>query len=189
MITVRLFGTDEIREMVGTTKPIDGCMIARFGLKRKQIAFTTERPDAEWLWFEYEIEPRPRDCLPLFEQTPVYGVLLGDVESSVYEATPIAKLSPTRYVQFGVARFMRDGVERRLYIRIDDGAYYALNRDSIMRLGERILIHFPYDPQKVGMAKSLGGKFFRYLEAWVFPAEREEEVKKMLLEGDDVVSR
>jgi len=181
MVTVELFGIDEIREMMGATEPIEGCMIARFGLKRKQIAFTSDRPDAQWLWFEYEIEPRPRDCLPLFEQTPVYGVLLGDVEGSVYETIPIAELSPTRYVQFGVARFMRDGEERRIYIRIDDGAYYILNRDSIMRLGNRILVHFPYNPQKVAMAKSLGGKFFRYLEAWVFPAEREEEVKKKLL--------
>jgi hypothetical protein len=180
MVTVKLFGINEIRDMMGTTMPIEGCMIVQFGLKRKQIAFTNERPnDAQWLWFEYETEPR--DCLPLFEQRPVYGVLLGDVEGPVHEATPIAELSPTRYVQFGVACFTRDGEERRLYIRIDDRAYYVLNRDSIMKLGDRVIVHFPYNPQKVETAKALGGKFFPYLKAWVFPAEREEKVKEALL--------
>jgi hypothetical protein len=47
-------------------------------------------------------------------------------------------------------------------------------------LGDRIIVHFPYDPQKVAKAKELGGKFFAYLKAWVFPAERESDVEVLL---------
>jgi hypothetical protein len=79
---VRLFRLDEIREMMGATEPIEGCMIVMLGTQRKQIAFSNEQPpdDAQWQWFEYETEPH--DCLPIFDQKPVYGVLIGDVEPS-----------------------------------------------------------------------------------------------------------
>jgi len=182
MVTVKLFSIDEIRQMMGTTKPIEGCMIAQFHLQRKQIAFTNEKPDqpdSEWLWFEYETEPR--DCLPLFEQGPVYGVLIGDVEGSVYEATPIARLSTVKHVHFGAARFVRNGEERRFFLNIDDRAYYILKRDTIMKLGDFVIVHFPYDPKRVEWAKTNGGRFFSYLKVWVFPAEKAKEVEEVLL--------
>jgi hypothetical protein len=176
MVTVKLFGIEQIRNMMGATEPIEGCMIVQVRLKRKQIAFTNERPDDDVQWFEYETEPR--DCLSLFEQKPVYGVLLGDVEGSAHDVVPIAMLAQTRYVHFGVACFRRDGEERRLFLNIDDRAYYVLKRDSLMKLGDRIIVQFAHDLKKVEWAKAHGGKFFGLLKAWVFPADVEgiEEV-------------
>jgi len=183
MITVDLFGIDEIRQMMGATKPIEGCMIVARGTKRGQIAFTNERPPDEWQWFEYETDKR-RDCLPIFtsdKHPRIYGVLVtNDLWGSVYDGLPIAKLSDNRYVYWGIAVFKSDGEERRLYLNIDDRAYTVLKRDSIMKVGDRLLVHFPYNPQKVAMAKSLGGKFFRYLEAWVFPAEMEKGLDSLV---------
>jgi len=182
MITVDLFGIDEIREMMGATMPIEGCMIVARGTKRGQIAFTNERPPEEWQWFEYETDKR-RDCLPIFtsDKHPIYGVLVtNDLWGSVYDGLPIAKLSDNRYVYWGIAVFKSDGEERRLYLNIDDRAYTVLKRDSIMKVGDRLLVHFPYNPQKVAMAKSLGGKFFPYLKSWVFPAEMEKGLDSLV---------
>jgi hypothetical protein len=50
-----------------------------------------------------------------------------------------------------------------------------------VRLGDRVVVAFPYDLKKVEWAKAHGGKFFGELKAWVFPVEREEEVKEVLL--------
>ncbi len=180
MVRVDLFGIDEIREMMGSVEPIDGCMIVARGTKRGQIAFTNERPPEEWQWFEYEADKR-RDCLPIFTSEKIYGVLVSDeLWGSVYDALPIAKLLDIRYAYWGIAVFKSDGEERRLYLNIDDRAYSVLKRDSIMKVGDRLLVHFPYNPEKVALAKSLGGKFFPYLKAWVFPAEMEEGLENLV---------
>jgi hypothetical protein len=181
MVTVELFGIDEIREMMGTTKPIDGCMIVARGPKRGQIAFTNERPPEEWQWFEYETDKR-RDCLPIFtSDAPVYGVIVtNELWVSGYDALPIAKLSDWRYVYWGIAVIKSDGEERRLYLNIDDRAYTVLKRDSIMKVGDRLLVHFPYNPEKVATAKALGGRFFPYLKSWVFPAEMGEGLDNLV---------
>jgi hypothetical protein len=181
MVTVELFGIDEIREMMGSTEPIEGCMIFARGAKRGQIAFTNERPPEEWLWFEYETDNR-RDCFPIFtSEKPIYGVLVSDeLWGSVYDGLPIAKLSEQRYVYWGIAVFKSNGVDRVFYINIDDRAYSVLKRDSIMKLGDRLLVHFPYNPQKIAIAKSLGGWFFRYLESWVFPADMGEGLDSLV---------
>jgi len=181
MVTVELFGIDEIREMIGATEPIEGCMIVARGAKRGQIAFTNERPPEEWQWFEYETD-KGRDCLPIFtSEKPIYGVLVTDeLWGSVYDGLPVAKLSEMRYVYWGIAVFKSDGKERRLYLNIDDRAYSVLKRDSIMKLGDRLLVHFPYNPEKVAMAKALGGRFFPYLKSWVFPAEMGEGLDNLV---------
>jgi len=181
MVTVELFGIDQIREMMGATEPVAGCMIVARGTKRGQIAFTNERPPEEWQWFEYETDNR-RDCLPIFTSDyPVYGVLVtNELWGSVYDGLPVAKLSDTRYVYWGIAVIKSDGGERRLYLNIDDRAYTVLKRDSIMKVGDRLLVHFPYNPEKVAMAKALGGKFFPYLKSWVFPAEMEKGLDNLV---------
>ena len=175
MVTVELFGIDEIREMMGATEPIEGCMIVARGPKRGQIAFTNERPPEEWRWFEYETDKR-RDCLPIFTSDyPVYGVIVtNELWVSGYDGLPVARVSDRGYVYWGIAVFKSDGEERRFYLNIDNHAYCVLKRDSIMKVGDRLLVHFPYNPQKVATAKALGGRFFPYLKSWVFPAEMEE---------------
>jgi len=174
---VRLFSIEEIRNMMGATEPIEGCAIVEVNLQLMQVAFTTERPsDDGWKWFEYEGEYDPRACLPLFNQRPVYGVFLGPVQGGI----PIAILSPARGAKFGVASF-RDG-EHKFNLIINDPAATTFFREKgIVRLGDRVIAAFAYDPQKVAWAKANGGKFFGELKAWVFPAEREQQVKEMLL--------
>jgi hypothetical protein len=181
---IKLFSIEEIRSMMGSTEPIEGCMIVKTdaGWKRKQIAFTNEQPDdAQWLWFEYQTDPHSRYCIPIFHQ-PTYGVILGDVEGSVYDTIPIAKLTGARRINWGVACFRRDGEERRLFLNVDlDGVYYILmKRNPVMKLGDCIIVHFPYDQQRVERAKALGGKFFAELKAWVFPADLQKEAEALL---------
>jgi hypothetical protein len=172
---LRLFGLEEIRNMMGATEPIEGCLVVEVNLQPMQVAFTTERPsDDEWKWFEYEGEYDPRACLPLFNQRPVYGVFLGPVRGG----NPLALLSPVRGASFGVASFR--GGEHRFNLLIHVAAHAAF-RDRCVRLGDRLVVNFPYDQQKVAWAKANGGKFFGELKAWVFPAEREEKVKEALL--------
>ena len=163
--------------MMGANEPIEGCLIVEVNLQLMQVAFTTERPsDDEWKWFEYEGEYDPRACLPLFNQRPVYGVFLGPVRVG----NPLALLSPVRGASFGVASFR--GGEHKFNLIINDPAAIAFFREKgIVRLGDRVIVAFPYDPKKVEWAKAHGGKFFSDLRAWVFPAEREEEVKEVFL--------
>jgi hypothetical protein len=174
MVTVKLFGIEQIREMMGSTEPIEGCVIVEVNLQLMQVAFTTEQPPAEWKYFEYEYDPRDTACIPLFMQTPVYGVFLGPVRGGI----PLAILSTARGGNFGLASFR--GGEHRFILRVHEAARAAF-RDRCVRLGDRVIVAFPYDPNKVARAKALGGKFFADLKAWVFPAEREEEVKEVLL--------
>jgi len=176
---LKLFGLEEIRNMMGATEPIEGCLVVEVNLQPMQVAFTTERPsDDEWKWFEYEGEYDPRACIPLFSQTqtPVCGVFLGPVRGG----NPLALLSPVRGASFGVASFR--GGEHKFNLIINDPAAIAFLREKgIVRLGDLVVAAFPYDPKKVEWAKAHGGKFFGELKAWVFPAEREEEVKEALL--------
>ena len=80
----------------------------------------------------------------------------------------------------GVASF-RDG-EHKFNLIINDPAATALFREKgIVRLGDRVVVAFAYDSAKVAWAKANGGKFFGELRAWVFPAEREQQVKEVLL--------
>ena len=172
---LKLWSLEEIRSMVGANEPIEGCLIVEANLQLMQVAFTTERPsDDEWKWFEYEGEYDPRACLPLFNQRPVYGVFLGPVRVG----NPLALLSPVRGASFGVASFR--GGEHRFNLLIHVAAHAAF-RDRCARLGDRLVVNFPYDQQKVAWSKAHGGKFFGELKAWVFPAEREEEVGEVLL--------
>ena len=163
--------------MMGANEPIEGCLIVEVNLQLMQVAFTTERPsDDEWKWFEYEGEYDPRACIPLFAQSPVYGVFLGPVRG----VTPLAILSPARFASFGVASFR--GGEHKFNLIINDPAAIAFLREKgIVRLGDRVIVAFPYDPKKVEWAKAHGGRFFSDLKAWVFPAEREQQVKEVLL--------
>ena len=181
MVTVDLFGIDEIREMMGATEPIEGCMIVARGAKRGQIAFTNERPPEEWQWFEYATD-KSRDCLPIFTSDyPVYGVIVtNELWVSGYDGLPVARVSDRGYVYWGIAVFKSDGEERRFYLNIDDHAYCVLKRDSIMKVGDRLLVHFPYNPQKVATAKALGGRFFPYLKSWVFPAEMGDGLENLV---------
>jgi len=174
---VRLFSIEEIRSMIGAESPIDGCLIAEVNLQPMQVAFTTERPsDDEWKWFEYEGEYDPRACLPLFNQRPVYGVFLGPVRGGI----PLTILSPAKCASFGVASFR--GGEHRFNLIINDPVATNFFREKgIVRLGDRLVVAFAYDPQKVARAKALGGRFFSELKAWVFPAECEEKVKEVLV--------
>ena len=172
---LKLWSLEEIRSMMGANEPIEGCLIVEVNLQLMQVAFTTERPsDDEWKWFEYEGEYDPRACLPLFNQRPVYGVFLGPVRVG----NPLALLSPVRGASFGVASFRGDEHRFNLLIHV---AAHAAFRDRCARLGDRLVVNFPYDPKKVEWAKAHGGKFFGELKAWVFPAEREEEVGEVLL--------
>ena len=172
---LKLWSLEEIRSMIGAESPIDGCLIAEVNLQPMQVAFTTEQPAEDMKYFQYEGEYDPRACIPLFDlPRPVYGVFLGPVRGGV----PIAILSPARLASFGVASF-RGGEHRfNLFIHV---AAHAAFRDRCVRLGDRLVVNFPYDPNRVARAKSLGGRFFSELKAWVFPAEREEEVKEALL--------
>jgi hypothetical protein len=167
MVMVNLFGIDEIREMMGTTKPIDGCLVVEVNLQPMQVAFTTEKPENDWKWFEYEYDPQDPACLPLFTQSPVYGVFLGPVRGGI----PLAILSPAGGANFGVASFR--GGEHRFNLIVHEAAHQAF-RNRCVRLGDSILVHFPYDQQKVEWAKKHGGKFFSELKVWVFPAEMDE---------------
>jgi hypothetical protein len=172
---VKLFSIEEIRSLMGAESPIEGCLVVEVNLQLMQVAFTSEQPPAEWKWFEYEGKYDPRACIPLFELTqPIYGVFLGPVRG----VTPIAVLSPAKGASFGVASFR--GGEYRFNLVIHAAAHAAF-RNRFVRLGDRVVVNFPYDPQKVARAKSLGGKFFGELKAWVFPAECEDEVKEVLL--------
>ncbi len=173
---LKLFGLDEIRSMMGSAEPIDGCLIVEVNLQPMQVAFTTEQPPADWKYFEYEYDPRDTACLPLFEQRPVYGVFLGPVQGGI----PIAILSPVRGAKFGVASF-RDGAHKFNLIINDSAAISLFREKGIVRLGDRVVVAFPYDPNRVARAKALGGRFFGELKAWVFPAEKETEVKEALL--------
>jgi hypothetical protein len=173
-MVAKLFSVEEIRSMMGSQEPIEGCMIVEVNLQPMQVAFTTEQPPAEWKSFQYTGEYDPRGCLPLFNQRPVYGVFLGPVRGGI----PLAILSPARGAKFGVASFR--GGESRFNLLVHEAAHAAF-RNRCVRLGDRVVVSFPYDQQKVARAKSLGGKFFGELKAWVFPAEREQEVKEVLM--------
>jgi hypothetical protein len=170
---VRLFRLDEIREMMGATEPIEGCMIVEVNLQLMQVAFTTEQPAEDMKYFQYDYDPRNTACIPLFDQTPVYGVFLGPVRGGI----PLAILSTARGANFGVASFR--GGESRFNLIVHEAARAAF-QNRCVRLGDRVVVAFPYDPQKVARAKALGGKFFGELKAWVFPAERESDVEVLL---------
>jgi len=173
---LRLFGLEEIRNMMGATEPIEGCLVVEVNLQPMQVAFTTEQPSDDMKFFEYAGEYDPRACLPLFNQRPVYGVFLGPVRSGI----PLAILSPAKCASFGVASFR--GGEHRFNLVINDPVATNFFREKgIVRLGDRVVAAFPYDPRKVEWAKANGGKFFGELRAWVFPAEREQQVKEVLL--------
>jgi len=174
-MVAKLFSVEEIRSMMGSQEPIEGCMIVEVNLQPMQVAFATEQPPAEWKSFQYTGEYDPRGCLPLFNQRPVYGVFLGPVRGG----NPLALLSPVRGASFGVASF-RGGEQFNLII--NDPAAMALFREKgVVRLGDRVIAAFAYDQRKVAWAKSNGGRFFSELKAWVFPAECEEKVKEVLL--------
>jgi hypothetical protein len=176
MEMLKLWSLEEIRSMMGSETPIEGCLIVEVNLQLMQVVFTTEQPPAEWKSFEYEYDPRDTACIPFFTQNqfPVYGVFLGAVRGGI----PLAVLSPVRGAKFGVASFR--GGEHRFNILIHEAAHAAF-RNRCVRLGDRVVVSFPYDQQKVARAKSLGGKFFGELKAWVFPAEKEAEVEEVLL--------
>jgi hypothetical protein len=173
---LKLWSVEEIRNMIGAEAPIEGCMVVEVNLQLMQVAFTTEQPPAEWKYFEYEYDPRDTACIPLFVQPPVYGVFLGPVRGGI----PLAILSQAKGANFGLASF-RGGEHRFIFIlRVHEAARAAF-RDRCVRLGDRVIVAFPYDPKKVEWAKAHGGKFFPDLKAWVFPAECEEKVKEALL--------
>jgi len=173
---LKLFELEDIKRMMGSVEPREGCMVVEVNMQPMQVAFTTEQPPAEWKWFEYEGEYDPRACLPLFNQRPLYGVFLGPVRGG----NPLALLSLARGASFGVASFR--GGEHKFNLIINDPAAIAFLREKgIVRLGDRVVVAFAYDPAKVAWAKANGGKFFGELKAWVFPAEREEQVKEVLL--------
>jgi hypothetical protein len=175
MEMLKLWSLEEIRSMIGAESPIDGCLIAEVNLQPMQVAFTTEQPSDDMKFFEYGGEYDPRACVPLFDlPQPVYGVFLGPVRGGI----PLAILSPARGASFGVASFRGDQHRFNLLIHV---AAHAAFRDRCVRLGDRLVVNFPYDQQKVAWSKAHGGKFFGELKAWVFPAEREEEVKEALL--------
>jgi hypothetical protein len=175
MEMLKLWSLEEIRSMIGAESPIDGCLIAEVNLQPMQVAFTTEQPAEDMKYFQYEGEYDPRACIPLFDlPRPVYGVFLGPVRGGV----PIAILSPARLASFGVASFR--GGEHRFNILIHEAAHAAF-RNRCVRLGDRVVVNFPYDQRKVAWAKANGGRFFADLKAWVFPAECEEKVKEVLL--------
>jgi hypothetical protein len=171
---LKLWSLEEIRQMMGANEPIEGCLIVEVNMQKMQVAFTTEQPPAEWKSFEYAGEYDPRSCIPLFAQ-PVYGVFLGSVQGGI----PLAILSTARGASFGVASFR--GGEHKFNLIINDPAATTFFREKgIVRLGDRLVVTFPYDSQKVARAKSLGGKFFGELKAWVFPAELEKDVEVLL---------
>ncbi len=173
---VRLFSIEEIRDMMGTNEPVDGCLIVEVDLQPMQVAFTAEQPAEDMKYFQYEYDPHDTACIPLFTQNqfPIYGVFLGPVQGGI----PIAILSPVRGAKFGVASFR--GGESRFNLLIHEAAHAAF-RNRIVRLGDRVAVAFPYDPNRVARAKALGGRFFGELRAWVFAAEKETEVKETLL--------
>jgi len=173
---LKIFGLDEVRKMMGSVEPIEGCLVVEVNLQPMQVAFTNEQPAEDMKFFEYEGVYEPHSCIPLFSQTqiPVYGVFLGPVRG----VTPLAILSPVRGAKFGVASFR--GGESRFNLLVHEAAHAAF-RNRCVRLGDRLLVHFPYDPQKIEWAKKHGGKFFGELKAWVFPAEKEAEVEEVLL--------
>jgi hypothetical protein len=173
---LKLFELEDIKQMMGSVEPVEGCMVIEVNLQPMQVAFTTEQPPAEWKWFEYEGEYDPRACIPLFDSKPVYGVFLGPVQGGI----PLAILSTARCASFGVASF-RGGEHKFNLVMNDPAAMTFFHEKGIVRLGDRVVVAFTYDPQKVAKAKALGGRFFADLRAWVFPAEREEEVKGVLL--------
>jgi hypothetical protein len=169
---VKLFSIEEIREMMGATEPIEGCLVVEVNFQRMQVAFTNERPSEEMKFFEYEGEYDPRACIPLFAQS-VYGVFLGPVRDGI----PLALLSPARGAKFGVASFR--GGESRFNLLVHEAARAAF-QNRCVRLGDRVVVGFAYDPQRVARAKTLGGRFFADLKAWVFPAEKAKEVEVLL---------
>ena len=171
---LKLWSLEEIRSMIGAESPIDGCLIAEVNLQPMQVAFTTEQPSADMKFFEYGGEYDPRACVPLFDlPQPVYGVFLGPVRGGV----PLAIFSTARGASFGVASFR--GGESRFNLLVHEAAHAAF-RNRCVRLGDRVVVNFPYNQQKVAWAKANGGRFFSELKAWVFPAEREEKVKEVL---------
>ena len=177
MEMLKLWSLEEIRSMIGAESSIDGCLIAEVNLQPMQVAFTTEQPSADMKFFEYEGEYDPRACIPLFDLSqPVYGVFLGPVRA----VTPLAILSTARFASFGVA-FFRGGEHKFNLVINDPAATIFFREKGVVRLGDRVIVAFPYDPKKVEWAKAHGGKFFGELKAWVFPAECEEKVKEMLL--------
>jgi len=173
---VRLFSIEEIRSMMGSETHIEGCLIVEVNLQLMQVAFTTEPPAEDMKYFQYEYDPHDTACIPLFAQNqfPVYGVFLGPVRGGM----PLAILSPVRGAKFGVASFR--GGEHRLNIVSHEAAHAAF-RNRCVRLGDRVVVNFPYDQQKVAWAKANGGKFFGELKVWVFPAEKDTEVEEVLL--------
>ena len=169
---VRLFSVEDIRAMMGAAAPIEGCLIVEVNLQLMQVAFTTEQPPAEWKYFEYEYDPSDTACIPLFVQT-VYGVFLGPVRGGI----PLAILSTAKGAKFGVASFR--GGEHGFNLIVHESARVAF-QNRCVRLGDRLVVAFAYDPKKVEWAKANGGKFFPELKAWVFPAEKEAEVEVLL---------
>jgi hypothetical protein len=175
MEMLKMWSLEEIRSMIGSESPIEGCIVMEVNLQLMQVAFTAEQPPAEWKYFEYEYDPHNTACIPLFAQNqfPVYGVFLGPVRGGI----PLAILSTARGANFGVASFR--GGEHRFNLLVHESARAAF-QNRCVRLGDRVVVAFPYDPQKVARAKALGGKFFGELKAWVFPAERESDVEVLL---------
>jgi hypothetical protein len=176
---LKLFGLEEIRKIRDSVQPIKGCLLVTVNRELMQVAFTTERPpDHEGLWkhFEYEYDPRDTACIPLFVQTPVYGVfLLGFVRWGL----PLAILSPERDTNFGVASFR--GGQYKAYLRAHKlAASTIFEKNRLTRLGNQLVVAFPDDSNKVEWAEAHGGKFFPDLKVWVFPAEV-EGIKEVLL--------
>jgi len=170
---LKLWSLEEIRSMMGATEPVEGCAIVEVNMQLMQVAFTDENPPSDWKSFQYEGVYEPHSCIPLFDQSPVYGVFLGPVQGG----NPLAILSPAKGASFGVASF-RDG-KHRFLLRVHESALAAF-RNRCVRLGNLVIVNFPYDPRKVAWAKSHGGRFFSELKAWVFPAELEKDVEVLL---------
>ena len=171
---LKLWSLEEIRSMMGAESPIEGCLVVESNLQPMQVAFTNQQPADDMKYFQYEGQFDPRACIPLFELTqPIYGVFLGPARG----VTPIAVLSPAKGASFGVASFR--GGEYRFNLLIHAAAHAAF-RDRCVRLGDRIVVGFAYDQQKVAWAKANGGRFFSELKAWVFPAELEKDVEVLL---------
>jgi hypothetical protein len=174
---LKLWSLEEIRPMMGATETVEGCLVVEVNLQPMQVAFTDEQPAEDMKYFQYEGEYDPRACIPLFDLTrPVYGVFLGPVRGGI----PLAILSPVRGASFGVASFR--GGEHRFNLVINDPVATNFFREKgIVRLGDRVIAAFAYDPQKVEWAKAHGGRFFGELKAWIFPAEKAAEVEEVLL--------
>jgi hypothetical protein len=121
MEMLKMWSLEEIRSMIGSESPIEGCIVMEVNLQLMQVAFTAEQPPAEWKYFEYEYDPHNTACIPLFAQNqfPVYGVFLGPVRGGI----PLAILSTARGANFGVASFR--GGEHRFNLLVHESARAA----------------------------------------------------------------